>query len=123
MNNVYYLLLLFFIISPLLNRVGWKLSKNILYFSPTFISVILTLVWGFGVFIIFNGVTYYFKPNVYFGLIYSLLNGMYCANPAFGLFEEDTLTADVLTKHKLINSVGIIIFILLTLSDAIFHFM
>jgi hypothetical protein len=123
MNNLYYFLLLFFIISPLFNRVGWRLSKNILYFSPTFISVSLTLVWGFLVFIIFNGVTNYFKPNFYFGLIYSLANGMYCANPAFGLFNENTLTADVLMKHKLINSVGIIIFIVLTLSNAYLHFM
>jgi hypothetical protein len=80
-------------------------------------------VWGFLVFLVFNGVTNYFKPNVYFGLIYSLANGVYCANPAFGLFDENTLTADVLMKHKLINSVGIIVFLALTISNAIFHFM
>jgi hypothetical protein len=80
-------------------------------------------VWGFLVFLIFNGVTNYFKPNFYFGLIYSLANGMYCANPAFGLFDEKTLTADVLVKHKLINSVGIIFFVALMLSNAYFNFM
>lgn len=122
MNNVYYFLLLFFIISPLFNRVGWRLSKNILYVLPTPVSFTLTILWGFLVFFVFNIVANYFNPYFYFELFYSLLNGMYCSNPAFGLFKEDTITIDVLTKHKIINIVGVIVFVALTISNIIFNF-
>ncbi len=122
MSNVYFVLVLLLIATPILRKVGWTISKNVLYFSPTLVAVLLTVFWGVLVFYYFNYAVSYFKPNFYIGLIYGLLNGMYCANPAYALFNENTIPFNQLMKHNLINLVGILSFIILFLSNSFLHF-
>ena len=106
-----------------LRRVGWFLSKNFFYTIQTPIAMILSIAWGFFIFYIFNLITLYFNPNLFLKWILGFTASIYVANPAYGLISENTIPSKDLPKHQIINSFGILTFVITAIGNEIFLYL
>jgi len=84
-------------------KLGWFLSKAILYPAPLFIGVPLCLAWG----VFFAFVMRWIIEWWHVGIIIKVIlygAGAYVAMPSYGLFDESSIPAEYLKKHLAIHA-------------------
>ncbi|MCX6343943.1 MAG: hypothetical protein NT018_02570 [Armatimonadetes bacterium] len=62
-------------------KLGWALSRNILYTAPIILTVALALSWGIGVGLVIHRLIICQEPNLILRLIMGYALGAYVAQP------------------------------------------
>ncbi len=84
------------------NRVGWWLSKAVLYESPLPLTLVFCLGWGVLIGFALHGLFQEFNPGT-IARIFAYGAGAYASIPNFGLFAEALIPAAVQGRHHLIK--------------------
>jgi hypothetical protein len=87
-------------------RVGWFISRNILYTSPIFISIVLCVGWGFLVALTIYSLIEWQQPHIVLKIIMGYALGAYVSIPNFALFQESSLPENVKLLDSLIYAVS-----------------
>ena len=85
-------------------RVGWALSKNILYIAGSgAVIVALCLVWGVAVAYCVHALIAWLHPHIVVKVIFGYMLGAYVAIPNYGLVAESTIPEHAMPRHNLIS--------------------
>jgi hypothetical protein len=80
-------------------KLGWSLSRAVLYTSSPVTSGIISAIWGVGVaFLIFSLIRWQ-HPNIILKIIMGYALGWYVAIPNFGLFHEGSIPDYAKERH------------------------
>ncbi len=101
-------------------KMGWVLSKNLLYTGPVLAALIACTIWGFSVALIVHNFINWQQPNIVVKIIMGYLAGVYLSNPAFGLLNEISIPATALSRHNLVSRLPVWTFIASMIVFAIF---
>jgi hypothetical protein len=98
----------------LLNRIGWKFSRMVLYPGPWAICIALLAGWGIAIAWGFRHLVLWTHPGWILGFI---LFGMaaYVSVPNFGLFDESTIPDHVQLRHITISNLALLVFLVCSL--------
>jgi hypothetical protein len=92
-------------------KVGWAISKGILYPAPTTVSLVLSACWGIAVGFAISGMIGALHPGPVLKWIMGFALGAYVAIPNFGLFSQGTIPDDVQPRHTMISNVPLVAYI------------
>jgi hypothetical protein len=98
------------LISPF-RRLGWAISKRFLYPAPVFIAVLNCVTWGWLIASGVHGLIKFLQPSVAIKIIFGWGAGAYIAIPDFGLFAEQSLSAEARRRRVLIEVLSLISYI------------
>jgi hypothetical protein len=99
-------------------RIGWRLSKSLLYPGPPVLVTMYLLVWGSGTAILLRIAIDWLNP----GTVLKVLGygaGAYVSNPAYGLFQKDSIPASQKDRDSLVNNLPFVVYILAAILLAI----
>jgi hypothetical protein len=77
-----------FVVMYIGRKVGWAISKSVLYAAPTLVAILLCLMWGGLIAVIIQLVLDFFRPTIVLALIFGYGMGAYVSVPNFGLFAS-----------------------------------
>jgi hypothetical protein len=98
-------------------RIGWTLSRALLYWAPTIIVIAVCVLWG-GLIAWLLSIA---MGRLHPGLVFKVLGfgaGAYVSIPNYGLIREDTISIEVFPRHQLISNVPLLAFILTSIGIA-----
>src|SRR3989442_8671983 len=78
-------------------RLGWALSKNVLYPLPEPTSGLISIIWGGLIALAVRLLIEWQHPHVALKIIFGFMLGAYVAIPNFGLFNETTIPPEAMT--------------------------
>ncbi len=84
-------------------RLGWFLSKNILYWVPNIFTVPACLLWGVSIAYLLHLLILWQDPGLVVKIIFGYLLAAYLSIPDYGLFDESTMPADAVVKNATIS--------------------
>lgn len=84
-------------------KLGWALSRNILYTSSAVTSGIVSAIWGCSVALLIFLLISWQQPNIILKIIFGYALGWYVAIPNFGLYQEDFIPSSAKERHLLIS--------------------
>lgn len=84
-------------------KIGWALSKRILYTAPSITAGLVSAVWGIGVAFLMFELIRWQNPNIILKIIMGYALGLYIAVPNFGLFLEDSIPDYARSRHFMIS--------------------
>jgi hypothetical protein len=99
-------------------RLGWALSKHVLYFSPGAMLLALCFLWGTGVALAVHALITWQHPNIILKIIFGFLLGAYVAIPNYGLIAESSIPPDATPKHNLILMLPLWVYIFVSVAFA-----
>ncbi len=85
-------------------KIGWSLSKAVLYTSSPVISGIMSAIWGVAVAILIFTLIRWQHPNIILKIIMGYALGWYVAIPNFGLFQEGSIPNEAKQRHLMIST-------------------
>jgi len=92
-------------------KLGWALSKGVLYTAATGVAVVVGIVWGALVALGIHGLIVWQHPNWVLKIIFGFGLGAYVSIPNFGLVSEDTIPGHAMPRHTLIWNVPLLTYI------------
>jgi hypothetical protein len=92
-------------------KIGWALSRAILYPSHVGVSAWLCIGWGIGVAYAIHALIAWQHPNIIVKIIFGLLLGAYVAVPNYGLVAESSIPPHAMPKHNMIFTLPVFIYI------------
>jgi hypothetical protein len=101
-------------------KIGWAVSKAILYTAPTGVAVITCLFWGTAVAFGIHALIRWQQPNVVLKIIFGFGVGAYVSIPNYGLIAESTIPEHAIGRHTLISNLPLWTFILASVAFAFF---
>jgi len=104
-------LIIIFSIVPL-RRIGWAISKNILYVMPLLFSIVLTIGWAFLISYLLHILIRWQNPNIIVKILLGYGFGVYLAIPNFALFDLNTLPPEEIKRTAFIYGASLGMFIL-----------
>lgn len=118
MNSLYFALVMSMIFMPIGRKLGWSLSRNVLFRFDVSQnkSLVISIGWSVLVLISVLLLINYFNPYwvVKWTLGYAL--GMYVANPCFGLINEATIPQGrERERYEIINTIPQIFYLVCAL--------
>jgi hypothetical protein len=96
-------------------KVGWMLSKSILYTSPPALAGAVSAIWGAGVAIAMFGIIRWQEPNIILKIIMGYALGWYVSIPNFGFLQESSIPEEARKRHSMI-SIGPAVVYLITMT-------
>jgi len=72
-------------------KIGWALTKGLLYRLNLVIAVILLSLWGGGMGFAVGYLDWNLNPHWIIKVIFGLFGGLYVAQPNFGLLQRDAI--------------------------------
>jgi hypothetical protein len=100
------------------NRIGWAISRNLLYASSWAVSAVVCFAWGIGVAYALR----LFILAAHPGLLLKIFGygaGAYIAIPNYGLLDESTMPDYKMPRHVFIKGVPMVLYIV---ASAVFAF-
>jgi hypothetical protein len=91
-------------------KVGWWLSRIVLYNSPLRLTIALCLGWGALVGFALHGLFREFNPGT-IAKVFAYGAGGYISIPNYGLIAEASIPAEIQNRHLLIQLVPFVAFI------------
>jgi hypothetical protein len=92
-------------------KIGWGLSKTLLYASPMAVCAILCIIWG----VLVAYATRWFIEWQMLGTVLKIIMygaGGYISIPNYGLFREDTIPYEAQAKHQFITALPSVAFVI-----------
>lgn len=100
------------VLGPVVGRkIGWALSKGVLYGGPGVVVGIVCATWGISIAFLVQLSMVHFHP----GWVLKVLGygaGAYMSIPNYGLLLESTIPGNVLPRHRIISRAPLVAFIL-----------
>lgn len=99
-------------------KIGWVLSRAVLYTAPIAVTAIICVIWGVGLAFGYRLLAVHFHP----GIILKVLgygSVAYVSVLNYGLIDERTIPEDKMPIHLLIKTVPLLVFII---ASAMFAF-
>ena len=92
-------------------KLGWALSKSLLYTAPLFIALVLATLWGglvaFGMRELLN----WQQPGAILRWLMGYALGAYVAVPNYGLLVPPTIPDKATSRHDLVLNVPAVVYI------------
>jgi len=85
-------------------KLGWSLSKNVLYSAPIVVVFSLCLVWGASLAFGIHSLIRWLSPNIILKIIMGFGVGAYVSMPNYGLFDGSTIPENEMPRHLLISN-------------------
>jgi hypothetical protein len=92
-------------------KLGWALSKRLLYTAGTGLVVVATIIWCALVALVIHGLIIEERPHWVLKIIFGFGLGAYVAVPNFGLIMESSIPEHAVPRHTLISTLPLWIFI------------
>jgi hypothetical protein len=92
-------------------KLGWTLSKAILYPAPAVVSFIGMVIWGIVVGYGMSGLIGWLHPNVILRWILGFALAAYVAIPNYGLFQPSTIPDYQQVRHTMISWVPLVAYV------------
>jgi len=100
------------VIGPLIGRrLGWGLSRGVLYWVPIPVAGMICGIWGILVAWLLRVAIIWLHPNVVLKVL-AFGFAAYVSIPNYGLFAEGTLPGQKAVHHLLISYLPLVIFVL-----------
>jgi len=92
-------------------KLGWALSKALLYTAPAYVVTGLCLLWGILVAISVQGLILWFEPGAVLRWIFGYALGLYVAAPNFGLLRESSVPPKAKDRHLLVQVLPVVAYL------------
>lgn len=92
-------------------KLGWALSKRVLYTAGTGLVVVACVLWAVAVALIIHGLISEERPHWVLKIIFGFGLGAYVSVPNFGLMREDTIPEHAMPRHTMISMLPMWVFI------------
>ena len=92
-------------------RLGWALSKAILYTGPVGVVIVLCLVWGLVVGALIRGLIEWRHPGIIMKILAFGVGG-YVATPNYGLLMESSIPFDAQKRHLMVSGLPPLMFVI-----------
>jgi len=84
-------------------KIGWSISKLLLYPLTMIFSAILCFIWGIIIAFLIAELISWQNPYIIIKIIFGYGLGAYVAVPNYGLISETTISRSELSKHYMIK--------------------
>jgi hypothetical protein len=84
-------------------KIGWTLSKRILYTASPVTTGMVSAIWGMCIAILMFGLIRWQNPNIVLKIFMGYALGCYIAIPNFGLLQEASIPARARSRHLSIS--------------------
>lgn len=98
-------------------RIGWTLSRSLLYWAPTPLVIAACALWGAFIALLLSLAMGRLNPGLFLKVL-GFGAGAYVSIPNYGLFREETIPMELLPRHQLVNNVPLVAFILTSIGIA-----
>ena len=85
-------------------KIGWTLSKSVLYTASPVTTGIVSAIWGMGVAVTMVCLIRWLEPNIVLKIIMGYALGWYVAIPNFGLLQEGSIPEEAKPRHLMIST-------------------
>ena len=113
MNNFYFFIITF--IGMYIGRkIGWVLSRSILY-NPKISHIstaLICLLFGILVALLIHLSIYWQHPNIVMSIIFGYILGVYVSIPNYGLLDKATIPQEKQFHHNLIGTTSVLSYII-----------
>jgi hypothetical protein len=92
-------------------KLGWPLSRSILYTTSLPASIVLCIIWGVAVAAAIRGLIDWQQPGAVLRWIMGYALGAYVAIPNFGLLNEATIPPEARDRHLLVSTLPTVAYI------------
>ena len=92
-------------------KLGWALSKLVLYLAPTGVAILGCAVWGGAVALGVRALICWQHPGILLTLVMGYALGAYVAIPNFGLVHESSIPYHAQPRHQLVSNVPLLAYI------------
>jgi hypothetical protein len=99
-------------------RLGWVLSRALLYSSPSALAILLCVIWGVLIAFLIHLHIGWLHPHWILKSIFGFAFGAYVSMPNFGLVDESTIPPHAIKRHELVSLLPLGIYILSSVSFA-----
>lgn len=99
-------------------KLGWIISRNVLYPAPTSLAVVICALWGIGTAYGFRLMVTDLHPNIILAII-GFMAGGYISIPNYGLWAESTIPERVSTRHTIVSNLPLLVYIV---TSILFYF-
>jgi len=93
-------------------KIGWAISKKILYPVQEPWGGILSIVWGGVVALCVRLLIDWQHPSIVVKIIFGFMLGAYVSVPNYGLFMESTIPPEAMAKHRLLSTLPFLSYII-----------
>lgn len=92
-------------------KIGWLISKKILYRTAEPLGGILSIIWGGGVAFVIRHLIDWQHPNLVVKIIMGYMLGAYVSVLNFGLLDESTVPSATIPKHKALSVLPLLAYV------------
>ncbi len=92
-------------------KLGWTLSRTVLYTAPPVVSGVASAIWGVGVAFLMFCLIRWQEPNIVLKIIMGYALGWYVAIPNFGLLQESSIPEEAKPRHLMISTWPIVAYL------------
>lgn len=85
-------------------KVGWALSRAVLYPAPLVVSGVASAIWGVAVAFVMFSLIQSHSPNLVLKIVMGYALGWYVAIPNYGLFLRAFLPDEAQKHHSIIST-------------------
>ena len=93
-------------------KIGWLLSRNVLYGANGAVVVFVCILWGAGIAYLLHLLIAWQNPNLILKIIFGYGFGLYISIPNYGLLNESSIPLIKKNRHLLIKAVPFFVFII-----------
>lgn len=110
-HNVAFLFSTIVILLLLARRLGWRVSKRMLYFSADGALIIVGVLWGAGIALVVDALIHWLDPYSLVKWIFGYGLGAYASSPSFGLMNEATLPPGLAARYGVMTYGPVLVYV------------
>ena len=113
MHNLYFFLITM-IFMYIGRKIGWIVSKIVLYnlVLPIWGVIVLCIFWGISVAYLIHSIILWQHPHLILRIIFGYALGCYVAYPSYGLWDKSTLSSEMRNRETIIDFVSSVSYII-----------
>ena len=98
-----------------MRRLGWRLSRDSLYFVQSFFAVSFCITWGGCIAGLVHFLIGWLHPYWLVKWIFGYAQGAYAAVPNFGLLQESSIPPGAMVRHQILLTIPLISYVAMAL--------
>ena len=102
-------------------KLGWRLSRTLLYRAPLALTMFLCALWGCAVALTIYALINWQHPGPVLRWVAGYFLGAYVAVPNFGLVNERTIPQEAQGRHQAISLVPLLVYTASSWAFAVSH--
>jgi hypothetical protein len=109
--RTFWFVVLSLVLTQAARRLGWLLSRGILYPALLPLAVMTCISWGAAVAIGVHALLAWLAPHAIAKWVLGFAQGAYAAVPNYGLFQESTIPPHAQGRHQLISILPVVTYV------------